>query len=72
MTLSEFKVLYDRFIKGTRWLESEIKKNKDPLKLEIDKMDFRNRIADPMDKAWMEFSDKERAEFINQNKERRF
>lgn len=50
----EFKLLYKRFVDGTRWI------NKQMQKLEEDKRIFQETVIKPMDELWNTFTDEEK------------
>lgn len=53
----EFKRLYKKFIDGLRWLNQKIQEG---TAREKDKIEFIQRVADPMDALWITLTDEEK------------
>jgi len=49
-----FKVLFKRFIDGTRWINERMVKG---INVDKDKEDFNRTVVEPMDALWAEFTD---------------
>jgi len=56
-----FKVLYKRFIDGTRWLNERMSKG---INVDKDKVDFNALVVEPMEALWAEFSDEEKDDWL--------
>ena len=56
-----FKVLFKRFIDGTRWINERMAQG---VNVDQDKEDFKRMVIEPMDAMWAEFTDEEKDYWI--------
>ncbi len=52
-----FKVLFKRFVDGTRWINERMAKG---INVDNDKEDFKHTVIEPMDAMWAEFTDEDK------------
>ena len=57
---STYKVLYRKFVDGTRWINDRMVKG---INVDKDKADFMRSVVEPMDVLWAEFTDEDKADW---------
>ena len=53
----QYKVLFRKFVDGTRWINERMAKGSN---VDKDKEDFNRTVVEPMDAMWAEFTDEEK------------
>ena len=62
---NEFKVLYQQFLAGMRWLNSQMARG---INVDKDKQEFEAKVVGPMDALWSTFTNEEKDYWLKVDK----